>query len=733
MRPYLAQIRSNLRLMGRDRGVLFFSVFFPMVFFLIFAFSFGGAKNPAAMSQTVAMVLILGVLGNGLFGAGMRAVQERETGILRRFKVAPVGAAPIIIASLVAGLVSYLPVIALVLVSAHLGFKMPYPQHLLDLLIFVSIGLLTFRAVGMIVAAVVNSAQESAILTQLLYLPMLFLSGATFPMTFFPKWLQTVAQFLPATYLHAGLQSILITGQGLQPNLVAAGSLIVAGAVAVFIGVKLFRWEKEEKISGRAKLWILVVLSPFLAMGVYQAKTQQNVERDKITARMMRRDENVLFQNVRIFVGNGKVIERGAVLIKAGKIDRVFDSPPAEPSSMNADIVESSGKTLLPGLIDMHVHLGAPGGVYSNASEYGLPNAQRRELAAYLYSGITAVRSTGDALDQSLALRKLIASGQYLGAELFVCGPMFTAEGGHGTEYGKYLPENMRAQFALQISRTPKSAAEARAQVDELKAKGVDGIKAILESGWSGSLFNHLDFGLYREIAKQAQADHLPLATHTGDVNDVRAAVEAGTTTIEHGSFRERIPTDVFVQMKRRGVIYDPTLAIVEAMRDLAHGKTDLLDRALVLQVGPPALLDQTKIELKKMSGQMPSTRMDEEYAIAEDNLKAAFAAGVTLVAGSDAGNLMVIHGPTIQRELYLWVRAGIPPAAAIQAATFEAAKALRADSRIGSIQPGREATFILVDGDPVQDISNLERVTGVVFKGEQVWRTALFEQDKKD
>src|SRR5271156_4738129 len=100
MRPYLAQIRSNLRLMGRDRGVLFFSVFFPMVFFLIFAFSFGGAKNPAAMSQTVAMVLILGVLGNGLFGAGMRAVHERETGVLRRFKVAPVGAAPIIIASL---------------------------------------------------------------------------------------------------------------------------------------------------------------------------------------------------------------------------------------------------------------------------------------------------------------------------------------------------------------------------------------------------------------------------------------------------------------------------------------------------------------------------------------------------------------------------------------------------------------------------------------------------------
>lgn len=733
MRPYLAQIRSNLRLMGRDKGVLFFSAFFPLVFFLIFAFSFGGPRNPAAMSQTVAMVLILGVLGNGLFGAGMRAVQERETGVLRRFKVAPVGAAPIIIASLVAGLVSYLPVVALVLLSAHLGFRMPYPQHLLELLVFVSIGLLAFRAVGMIVASVVNSAQESAIVTQLLYLPMLFLSGATFPMSFFPTWLQMAAQFLPATYLHEGLQSMLIGDEGFAPNLVSAGALILAGTVSVFIGVKLFRWEKEEKISGKAKLWILVVLSPFIVMGVYQVKTRQNLTRNKVTARIRQRNQSALYRDVRIFVGDGKIIERGAVLIRRGKIDRVFDSPPTDTSGMNADLIESAGKTLLPGLIDMHVHLGAPGGLYTNPSDYGSPNAQRRELAAYLYSGITAVRSTGDALDQSLALRKLVDSGEYLGAELFVCGPMFTAEGGHGTEYGKYLPENMRAEFNRQIARTPKSAAEARAQVDELKARGVDGIKAILESGWSGSLFTHLDFALYREIAKEAKADNLPLATHTGDVNDVRAAVEAGSTTIEHGSFRERIPAEVFAEMKRRGVIYDPTLAIVEGLKDLARGNTDLLDRALVQQVGPRALLDQTKTELKKMSGGPPAARMDEEFGIAEDNLKAAFAAGVTLVAGSDAGNLMVIHGATIQRELYLWVRAGVPPAVALEAATLQAAKALRADGRIGSIQRGKEATFILVDGDPVADISNLERVAAVVFKGEQVWRAGLFDPDKQE
>src|SRR6185312_15703459 len=124
MKPSIAQIRSNLRLMNRDRTVLFFNYFFPLMFFVVFAMSFGGAKNPGAMGQVVNMVL---VLGSGFFGAGMRAVQERETNVLRRFKVAPVGAAPIIVASLVSGLVSFLPSVFIVVLLAHFWTKMPLP------------------------------------------------------------------------------------------------------------------------------------------------------------------------------------------------------------------------------------------------------------------------------------------------------------------------------------------------------------------------------------------------------------------------------------------------------------------------------------------------------------------------------------------------------------------------------------------------------------------------------
>jgi imidazolonepropionase-like amidohydrolase/ABC-type transport system involved in cytochrome c biogenesis permease component len=735
MKPYIAQIRSNLRLMGRDRTVLFFNFFFPLIFFVIFAVAFGGSKNPGGMAQVVNMVLVLGVLGSGFFGAGMRAVQDRETNILRRFKVAPVGPAPIIVASMVAGLVSFIPIVFVVLAVGHIWARMPLPERTIDFILFVCLGLLAFRAVGMIIAAVVNSAQEGQIVTQILYLPMLFLSGATFPLQFFPHWLQIFSQFIPATYLFQGMQSMFLARGSLVSNWLPMTGLIVTLVVSLFIGVKLFRWEKEEKIAGSAKLWILGVLAPFLLMGLYQVKSEKNLQQDKILARNMRRNETVLFQNARIFVGDGRVIVNGAVLIRGGKIAQVFDPAPAETKSFNATVVDASGKTLLPGLIDMHVHLNMPGGVYRNVSDYAKKGTQRRELAAYLYSGVTAVRSTGDALDTSLALRQAVNSGEYLGAQLFACGPMFTTKGGHGTEYAQVLPQSMRQTFLAETVRTPKSPEEARVQVDSLKNNGVNCIKAVLDAGTAGALFNRMDTRVYDAIVQQAKADGLPSATHTGDLRDVQEAIAAATSTIEYGSMRAAIPAALFEQIRRNGIAYNPALSAAEAARDVQRHQMTLLGRSLVQQVAPKSLLDSTQAILGNAGGADESNGVDFSRAldIAEANLLTAWKAGDTLIAGSDAGHLLVIHGPTVQHELELWVEAGIPAGVALRAATFNAAQVLHASAHIGSIQPGRDATLIMVEGNPLEDISNLERVTYVMFRGEHVDRSELFSQDTND
>jgi imidazolonepropionase-like amidohydrolase len=110
-------------------------------------------------------------------------------------------------------------------------------------------------------------------------------------------------------------------------------------------------------------------------------------------------------------------------------------------------------------------------------------------------------------------------------------------------------------------------------------------------------------------------------------------------------------------------------------------------------------------------------------------NLLKAWHAGVPLVTGSDAGNFLVLHGPTVQHEIELWVAAGIPVEVALQAATANAAKLLRADSRIGTVEKGKEATLLLVDGNPLQDVRALSSISTVFMKGERVARTELFEQ----
>jgi imidazolonepropionase-like amidohydrolase len=508
--------------------------------------------------------------------------------------------------------------------------------------------------------------------------------------------------------------------------------LLLTTLVGTFIATKLFRWEKEEKLRGAAKLWVLVVLLPFLFLGAYQAWSQHDLVKSRILAREIRRGQTWLVQNARIFVGNGKVIESGAVLIKGGKIAEVYEGISPDAKVLDAEAVEAAGKTILPGLIDVHVHLGGPGGFYDDWSKFDPEKSAERELEAYLYCGVTAVRSAGDKVDDLLKLRARFSSGEKLGSELILCGPLLTAEGGHGTEYAKSLPEIARSSFNAQFLRIPRTGEEARQQVDQLADKGVNAIKGILEAGVPGHAFNRMDLTLLRAVVEEAHAKRLPVSIHTGEARDVIDAVSLGADSIEHGSFRDEIPDPTIAEMKARGIVFDPTLSVAEGLSALAQGKTDLLKRSLVQQVTTRELLEGTehavtKTEMKSMREGLSHYPLSIE--IGNRNLFKAWHAGVMLATGSDAGNFLVFHGPTVQREIELWVAAGIPAADALQAATFNAAKLLRADQRLGTIEKGKDATVLVVDGNPLQDVRALSAISNVFLKGERIARSTIFEQ----
>jgi hypothetical protein len=168
------------------------------------------------------------------------------------------------------------------------------------------------------------------------------------------------------------------------------------------------------------------------------------------------------------------------------------------------------------------------------------------------------------------------------------------------------------------------------------------------------------------------------------------------------------------------------SLSAAEASEQFAAGKTDLLNRSLVQQVVPPEFLAAT---MKAVSARPPARESYTELNNAQDKLLNVYRTDQKLIMGTGAGKPLVFHGPSVQRELELWVVTGIRPADALRAATLNSAKALHADQRIGSIEKGKDATLLVVDGNPLDDIKATEAISFVMFKGERVERSDLFKE----
>ncbi len=150
----------------------------------------------------------------------------------------------------------------------------------------------------------------------------------------------------------------MIGGEGSAANWFAVLALLITLAVASVVGTKAFRWEKEEKIAEQRKLWILACSRRSFSWASIRRRRSRISKIQNPGARSASRSRSILFQNARIFVGNGTVIPNGAVLIKNGKIAQVFGTPPADTKAFDAEVDRCPGETLMPGLIDMHVHIG---------------------------------------------------------------------------------------------------------------------------------------------------------------------------------------------------------------------------------------------------------------------------------------------------------------------------------------------------------------------------------------
>jgi imidazolonepropionase-like amidohydrolase len=401
-------------------------------------------------------------------------------------------------------------------------------------------------------------------------------------------------------------------------------------------------------------------------------------------------DDSFVIRDVRIFDGE-HVIARADIWVDHGAIQAVGAHISA-PAPLRARAIDGTGKTLVPGLIDAHVHT------------MGSPDFLRSALAL----GVTTEIDMGAAPQFAVQVERAQAAGEDLGlADLRSSGTQPTAPYGHGTEYGHPVP-------------TLSTPDEAQAFVDARIAEGADFIGEIIYDDGSayGLRFPTLDKPTLAAVIAAAHRRGKLAVVHTLSRDAAKDALAAGADGLVH-LFADAAPDDELVALARaHRAFVIPTLSVLAAMTGVSTGPALARDPRFEPYLTPTAIADLGTI--------LPAHAGDFRHAqVAARQLAAA---GVPILAGTDAHNPGTAHGASLHGELALLVDAGLTPQQALAAATSVNATAFRLDDR-GRIGAGKRADLVLVDGDPTVDIGALARIAAVWKLGVRVDRDAYRAQ----
>ena len=270
MKHFGTLTRMRILLTLRNKMFLFFVVVMPMIFFFLYSGVFA-RSDPQKVRFFLGPVIALNVMGS-FWGLSAALVTYREQGILRRFHVTPVTAGDMLASSVAANFILTLPTVLVELLLAHYLFHVRDIGDLISIAALVTVGTVSFASLGLVVASVTNTMQETQVINQIIWLPLIFLSGATLPIGYLPHVVQGLAAFLPATYLVTGLQDAIYSSMPIWNLLTQFVSLAAWAVLAFFVASRLFRWESEEKVGRNAKLWAFATIVPFLVLGIWENK-----------------------------------------------------------------------------------------------------------------------------------------------------------------------------------------------------------------------------------------------------------------------------------------------------------------------------------------------------------------------------------------------------------------------------------------------------------------------------
>jgi imidazolonepropionase-like amidohydrolase len=422
----------------------------------------------------------------------------------------------------------------------------------------------------------------------------------------------------------------------------------------------------------------------------------------------------LVLEGARLVDGSGRPAIEGSVLVIENGVISAVGRKGSIKYPTGATVLDLRGKTIIPALIDLHCHLGLTrDGLTQSAASYKEQNI-RSQLRKFLAYGVGAVVSLGTDQDSIYELRGAQRAGRVPGARLYTAGRGFGVVGGYPPAIAN-APDRYR----------PGTPEEARDEVRELAAHHPDFVKIWVDD----------DFGrlpkirpeIYGAIISEAHRQHLRVIAHVFYLADAQSLVESGIDALGHSVRDQPVSSDLISAMKARGVFYIPTLVRDESQFafGVANGPAWEDDSFFQKSLAPGALQTLRSaafVEKARANPDLP--RLRAAFAMAQRNLKTMFQSGVRVAFGTDSGPPLRFQGYLDHRELQLMVDSGLSPLEALTCATGNAADVLGQGAKIGILEPGRYADFLLLDASPLDDIRNTEKLSGVWQAGKPVERT---------
>ncbi len=403
----------------------------------------------------------------------------------------------------------------------------------------------------------------------------------------------------------------------------------------------------------------------------------------------------------------GPPIRDGVVLIAGERIVAV--GPRAEvPVPAGTTVVSTEGMSVLPGLMDMHVHLMLLGHAdyrhwdttyMSRFRDEIMPIAARQ----LLMSGVTTVRDLGAPLEEILHVKRRIERGEIPGPRLFVSGPFI-----------QRAPYEEYERFVRWGVDGPD---DARAKVQKLVDAGVDVIKLIDQ--------DQLTDDEVRAVVETAHRGGRPVVAHAHREDEIRVGLRHGVDSFEHTGLATspRYPEDVLAGLRKRNatLYWCPTIAPLYLMEYTARSFPERLDDPAWQQGVPPAIVKDIRDSLRDLSSAPYFALTYRRVPTLAENFRLLRETGVTLMVGTDSGIPGTFHTDSTWRELATWVKLGMTPLEAISGATRWPARFLKKEQDLGTLAPGRYADVIAVHGDVLATVELLSRVDLVVKGGRRV------------